>query len=257
MFLGLPAILWGGWLFFFLVGFFLIAAAWEYAWIFRSIGYDVSPWLIGVASFGLYAARSFLGESAEDWLTFLALAFLTYYLFRYEKGAPKSALDYTISMAGAIYLGWVGAYLYLIRALPNGGWWIMLVLPIVWLADSGAYNIGVQLGKHHFSPRLSPGKTWEGFVAGLFTAILAGAFLAWAYSSFGPLKITVWQGAGLGLLLGLLTPLGDLGESLFKRHAGVKDSGQLLPGHGGAFDRIDSWLWAGVIGYFYIQYFLL
>jgi phosphatidate cytidylyltransferase len=254
---GLPAILWGGWFFFLVVAFFLTAAAWEYAQMFRSMGYRVSPWLVSGAAFWLYTLRSFSEESAASWLSFLTLAFLAYYLMRYERGDPQSAFDYAISIAGVIYLGWIGAYLYLLRALPLGGWWIMLVLPIVWLADSGAYNIGARFGKHHLSPRLSPGKTWEGFVAGLFTAILAGAFLAWAYSTFGPLQLTLWQGAALGLMLGLLTPLGDLGESLFKRQAGVKDSGQLFPGHGGAFDRIDSWLWAGVISYFCIRYFFL
>jgi phosphatidate cytidylyltransferase len=254
---GLPAILWGGWFFFLVVAFFLTAAAWEYAQMFRSMGYRVSPWLVSGAAFWLYTLRSFSEESAASWLSFLTLAFLAYHLMRYERGDPQSAFDYAISIAGVIYLGWIGAYLYLLRALPLGGWWIMLVLPIVWLADSGAYKIGTRFGKHRLSLRLSPGKTWEGFVAGLFTAILAGAFLAWAYSTFGPLQLTLWQGAALGLMLGLLTPLGDLGESLFKRQAGVKDSGQLFPGHGGAFDRIDSWLWAGVIGYFCIRYFFL
>ena len=113
-------------------------------------------------------------------------------------------------------------------------------------------------GKHKMTPRLSPKKSWEGYWAGVFTAIAAGAFFAWAYSAHGSLsgQITIWQGAVLGLILGVLTTLGDLAESLVKREAGMKDSSNLIPGHGGFFDRIDSWLWAGVLGYYFITWFL-
>lgn len=250
----MPAILWGGLPFFLLIAFFLVTASWEYAQLFRRLGYQPSPWILASAVLLFLVVRAFFPPWSEGLLAFYTLAFLTYYLLRYERGDNQSALDFTISMSGILYFGWLGSYLYALRNLPKGGWWLMLVLPIVWLADSGAYNIGARYGKHRLSPRLSPGKTWEGFAAGLFTAVIAGAFLAWAYSEFGPLPITPWQGAGLGFLLGMLTPLGDLGESLFKRQAGAKDSGNLFPGHGGAFDRIDSWLWAGVIGYYFIQF---
>ncbi len=254
LFLGIPAILWGGLPFFLLIAFFLVTASWEYAQLFRRLGYQPSPWILASAVLLFLIVRAFFPLWSEGLLAFYTLAFLTYYLLRYERGDNQSALDFTISVSGILYFGWLGSYLYALRNLPNGDWWLMLVLPIVWLADSGAYNIGARYGKHRLSPRLSPGKTWEGFAAGLFTAVIAGAFLAWAYSEFGPLPITPWQGAGLGFLLGVLTPMGDLGESLFKRQAGIKDSGNLFPGHGGAFDRIDSWLWAGVIGYYFIQF---
>lgn len=254
--LGLPAILWGGIPYFLLITFFLMAASWEYAQLFCKMGYRPSGWMITGATFALLTIRAFFPEWADGVLAALSLLFLAFHLLRYEQGEPHGALDFAISIGGVVYFGWLGSYLYALRALPDGGWWVMLILPIVWLADSGAYNIGARYGKHHLAPRLSPGKTWEGFSAGLFTAVLAGAFLAWAYSRFGPLPIAPWQGALLGIILGALTPLGDLGESLFKRQAGVKDSGNLFPGHGGAFDRIDSWLWAGFLGYYFIQIFI-
>src|SRR5574341_1407633 len=107
------------------------------------------------------------------------------------------------------------------------------------------------------TPRLSPKKSWEGYWAGVFTGTLYGGFFAFAYSTWGPLHVSIWQGTLLGFVLSVMTILGDLGESLFKRQAGIKDSGNLFPGHGGAFDRIDTWIWAAVIGVYWIRWFLL
>ncbi len=116
------------------------------------------------------------------------------------------------------------------------------------------------------SKRLSPKKSWEGYFAGIVFATLgtAGLALLWQYLAGvwpGSLEsatlITPLNAALLGLIVSVLTPLGDLGESMIKRQFGAKDSGNLLPGHGGVFDRIDSWLWAGILSYFVIFYFLL
>jgi phosphatidate cytidylyltransferase len=132
----------------------------------------------------------------------------------------------------------------------------MFVFPITWLADSGAYLIGARYGKHKMLRRLSPKKSWEGFAAGALIGTLYGGFFAFAYTRFGPLQVTIWQGVLLGLVLSTVTTLGDLGESLIKRLSDVKDSGTFLPGHGGAFDRIDSLIWAAVIGVIWIHLFL-
>jgi phosphatidate cytidylyltransferase len=112
--------------------------------------------------------------------------------------------------------------------------------------------IGMGFGKHLMTPRLSPKKTWEGYFGGVLTGILGGIALAALWGRFTP-EITLWKGALAGVLLSVLTPLGDLGESMIKRQVGVKDSSHILPGHGGVFDRIDSWLWAAVIGYYMIN----
>jgi phosphatidate cytidylyltransferase len=118
----------------------------------------------------------------------------------------------------------------------------------------GAYLIGRSMGRHKLAPRLSPKKTWEGYLGGIASSLLCGALLAyWFGMILGPeAGFTLQRGLLVGLAMGVLPTLGDLGESLIKRQVGAKDSSHLLPGHGGFFDRIDSWLWAGVIGYYLI-----
>jgi phosphatidate cytidylyltransferase len=183
------------------------------------------------------------------------------HLLAFERGNDHAALDFGITVTGVVYLGWVGSYLLDIRTLPQGGWWLMLVLPLVWAADTGGYSIGSAYGKHKLAPRLSPKKSWEGYFAGIFTSVVMGAFFAYAYSAMGPQPlgglITPLQGAFLGLVISVLSPLGDLGESMLKRQSGLKDSSNIFPGHGGVLDRIDSWIWGAAIGYFLIIYFIL
>ena len=130
----------------------------------------------------------------------------------------------------------------------------ILVLAAVFLADSAAYFIGRRFGQHKLSPRLSPKKTWEGYLAGVVAGTLGAALVAYLWSLWAGADFTVtpWQGALLGLVISVITTLGDLGESMLKRQSGVKDSSNLIPGHGGVFDRIDSWLWAAPIGFYFI-----
>ena len=257
--IGLPAILLGGIFYFLLMATFLIGAAWEYVQIFRAVKLEpqVHVTIGGVAL--IIITRMFLPEYAMPVFAAAILIALTYHLIAYERGRDQAALDFAITIAGLTYLGWIGGYLFDLRNLPHGGWWFMLVLPCVWMADSGAYSIGRAYGKHKMAPRLSPKKSWEGYTASVFTGMLAGAFFVFVYSKYGALAgdITLLQGALLGLILGALTPLGDLGESMIKRQSGIKDSSDIIPGHGGFFDRVDSWLWGAVIGYYFLIWFIL
>lgn len=118
-------------------------------------------------------------------------------------------------------------------------WVVFLLFAIVWLGDSAAYYVGSTWGRHKMAPRVSPNKSWEGAVAGLVTAL--GATVGWSMWRFGHVE---WGLVALGGLTGLAGQVGDLVESMFKRGAGVKDSGGLLPGHGGALDRLDALLFA-------------
>lgn len=256
---GLPAILIGGVFYFLLMGAFLIGATWEYVHLFRSVEFhpQLQIALGGVAL--IILSRMFLPDFGMPAFALTILAAMTYHLFDYERGRNQAALDFGTTVGALVYIGWIGAYLFDLRNLPQGGWWFMIVLPSVWLADSGAYSIGRAYGKHKMAPRLSPKKSWEGYAAGVFTGMIGGAFLVYAFSTYGHFagQITILQGAVLGLILGAVTPLGDLGESMFKRQSGIKDSSDIIPGHGGFFDRIDTWLWGALIGYYFLTWFVL
>ena len=117
-----------------------------------------------------------------------------------------------------------------------GAIWRLYVMILVWGADSGAYMFGKLFGKHKLAPKVSPGKTWQGFIGGLFTA----AVISWIYGVVVNLEVAPSTLLICSVVAALASVLGDLTESMFKREAGIKDSGNLIPGHGGILDRIDS-----------------
>ena len=254
---GIPAMIFGGIFFFLLITLLLAIAAWEYGKIFQTAGFNAStPLLVGGVLL-LLTVRAYAPEQAAAVLTLLVLAAMTWHLIDYERGRNTAASDFAITVAGIVYLGWIGAYLVDIRNLPGGLLWLALVLPATWLADTAAYFIGSRFGRHALSPRLSPKKTWEGYWAGIIFGTAGTAGLAVLWHQLAGLPVTWWQGAALGAVLSILTTLGDLGESMIKRQAGVKDSSNIIPGHGGVLDRLDSWLWAGALGYLLILWFLI
>ena len=256
---GLPAILVGGIFYFLVIALFLIGAAWENLQLFRVVKMEPQPHITLGGVTLIIISRMFFPEFAMPVFAATILIALGYHLIAYERGRDQAALDFAVTVAGITYIGWIGSYLYDLRNLPKGGWWFMLVMCCVWLGDSGAYSIGRAYGNHKLAPRLSPKKSWEGYAANVFTGMLTGIFFVYAFTTYGNLtgEITIWQGALLGLILGVLSPLGDLGESMIKRQSGIKDSSDIIPGHGGFFDRIDSWIWGAVIGYYFLVWFII
>ncbi len=233
-------------------------AAWEYSRLFVSGGYQPAGFLLIGGAILLVLGRALNGfASSAPILTLLITASMAYHLIAFERGRQQAGADFGITLSGALYIGWMGAYLISLRSLPKGEWWVLLALPSVWLVDTGAYLVGTRLGRHKLSPRLSPNKTWEGVVGGAFFSILGTTLLAAGFQAWVGLPVAPLHGALLGAILALLTPLGDLGESMIKRQVGAKDSGNLLPGHGGFFDRIDSWLWAAALSYYFISWLIL
>jgi phosphatidate cytidylyltransferase len=127
------------------------------------------------------------------------------------------------------------AFVYL-RAQTQGEWLILFMLALVAAADIGAYFSGTRFGRNKLAPAVSPGKSWEGFCGGILSSVIL-ALLVW-YCARPPLSLGVWLAIAVGTVLASI--LGDLTESMVKRYRGVKDSGSLLPGHGGVMDRLDS-----------------
>lgn len=245
----------GDWVFAVFVALILGLAAWEYSQIFKASNLQPASMIAILGASLLALGRAWNEFNSAPWLIgLIVIASMIYHMVAYERGRDQPGTDFAITISAALYLGWLGAYLISIRSLPEGFWWLLLVLPTVWLADSGAYFIGRSFGRHKFSPRLSPKKTWEGYLGGILVGTLGAIGLVYLWKIWaGPaFSITPLQGAILGILLSTITPLGDLGESMIKRQSGKKDSSNLLPGHGGVFDRIDSWLWAAIIGYYFI-----
>jgi phosphatidate cytidylyltransferase len=159
-------------------------------------------------------------------------------------------VGWAITVAGALYVGWLGAYFLLVRALPNGLMWTALAMVTAWATDTGAYIVGTRFGRHRFFPVISPKKTWEGAVGGWIAAPLVLVALGWLFS------LPLVHCALLGFLIGIAATFGDLAESLLKRQTGVKDSSSIVPGHGGILDRLDSLLFTAVVAYYYLVWIL-
>lgn len=252
---GLTVIVWGGLAYACLVTLLLGLAALEYVNLFRAGGLQPAGFLVVGGTLLFMLGRALDGFVSAPWmLSLVVLAAMTYHALAYERGRDQAGTDFCVTLAGVFYLGWLGPYLISLRDLGEGLWWTLTVLPAVWLADSSAYMIGSLIGRHKMTSRLSPKKSWEGYLSGIVISTLGTALLAALWGNWtGPdSAVTPLRGALIGFILGTLTILGDLGVSMIKRQFGVKDTGGILPGHGGAFDRLDSWLWGAVIGYYLI-----
>ena len=156
--------------------------------------------------------------------------------------------DSAVLVFGVLYIGLTLGSLLPTRALSDGEWLIFFLFLVTWAGDTGAYYAGMTLGRHKLAPVISPNKTIEGLIGGLLLAVLV-AFLAraWFLPSFSPVDCLV-----SGLLLTGAGVVGDLTESVLKRSAGVKDSGGMIPAHGGMLDRLDSLLFAAPAFYYYM-----
>ena len=176
-----------------------------------------------------------------------------------SRGPYLAWADLGITLGGAVYTGGLLGYALLLAALPEGtagrggsgggggSAWLLLVLLGTAACDTGAYFVGSAAGRHKLIPHISPGKTWEGLAGGALGAVLAAVALD------GVLGISALQALALGLVVCAAAVLGDLGESLVKRAAGVKDSGHIVPGHGGLLDRMDSILFVLPAVYWFVQ----
>jgi len=184
-----------------------------------------------------------LQEASPGWMTtdlvlsaVVILAFADTLLF--EPHIPSAPRRVGLAVLGAAYPGLLLAALLPWRGMPGGEWWILLTLAVTWLNDSFAYFTGRAFGRRKLYERISPSKTWEGALGGAAGSI-AGALVV---RQIWLPELSAWGAALIGAGAAVLGPLGDLSESMLKRAFGAKDSGRLLPGHGGLLDRIDALL---------------
>nr|WP_246559138.1 phosphatidate cytidylyltransferase [Geoanaerobacter pelophilus] len=182
-------------------------------------------------------------------LTALVLIAALALLFRFSD-IRQAAQEWALLAAGLLYVPLLLSQLLLLKAEPFGECWILLMMLIVMSGDSAAYYVGSALGRNKLYPAVSPNKSIEGALGGLAGSV-AGAFVA--KLTFFP-QLGVVDCIATALVLGVLGQLGDLFESLLKRSCGVKDSGTIVPGHGGILDRLDSILFAAPAAWWYAHF---
>ncbi|MGB9613146.1 MAG: phosphatidate cytidylyltransferase [Candidatus Margulisiibacteriota bacterium] len=177
-----------------------------------------------------------------------AMAMISGIFLKREK---DTIVDIAVTILGMIYVGWFFSYLIFIRSLTEHGGYLFFLVFTIWAMDITAYLVGKYFGKTPLFPSVSPKKTWEGAIAGFLLCLVA----ALIFSQTAQLE--VGHALMLGLLIGIFGQVSDLVESLIKRDVGVKDSSQIIPGHGGVLDRIDSFVLPAPLMYYYLVFFVL
>jgi phosphatidate cytidylyltransferase len=241
----------GGWFYFIPLLLIIGLATLEYVHLFGELGWRVPRRILLPTVFVqlIVAQWSDLNLFAPALAGSLFVA-MGYALWSYERRLSNSVIaEWMAVMAGILLLGWLSAHFFRLRGLGEMAYqWTILAMLATWLADSAAYLIGTWRGKHKLAPRLSPNKTVEGYAAGILLGTPLTALIAVL------LNLPLLPALVLGLLISVISPAGDLAISLLKREAGAKDSGHMLPGHGGALDRIDSLIWSVTIAYYFVSY---
>ncbi len=240
------------------VGIIVAIAAWELWRLFKDGGYDPSLVLMLATTLGTYVLLPYF--ALPYFLAFLAVILLVaifWHTIDYERGRNTSAVDFSATITGGLYVGVGGAFIIMVRCIPQSGmWWSLLSLPLIGFADGSAYFVGRAIGRHKMMPRVSPNKSWEGYLGGIVITMLLGPLYALLLHQFTPV-ITWWHGLVLGGVISTLAPLGDFAESMLKRQFNKKDSSNLIPGHGGFLDRVDSYLWVGILTYYVVTLFFI
>lgn len=243
------------------------AAAREIARLAIGGGVDASGRLIEVATALLVWLGT--GPPAEaEWLRggemlLAALIIVVVLAFVDQLARPperRSVAAWALAVAVPTYVGGMASFTLRLRALDDGIAWVLCLLFLIWTNDSAAYFGGRAFGRHPLAPSLSPKKTWEGLAAGTagtvavavgLAALAPGVASVWAVPLV-PIALAtapIWIAAALGIAVSIAGPVGDLSHSFIKRQFGAKDSGAVIPGHGGVWDRVDSLLFAAPVVY--------
>ena len=228
----------------------VVASIWELQHTLRAArGIQISwiPVALGAAATVVLAWP--YGHAAQALgVAFTALACMAW---RFGRGSAGYLADVSASIFIAVYLGLLASFAAMMLAPSDGAYRIMAFLIMVVASDTGGFAAGVLFGKHPMAPTISPKKSWEGFAGSVLAAMIGGALTLWLM-----LGGQWWQGALVGAVLACTGTAGDLAESLIKRDLGVKDMGNLLPGHGGIMDRMDSLLPSAIFAWLLLVVFV-
>jgi phosphatidate cytidylyltransferase len=256
--LGLYLVSLGGWFYFLPIAAILMMATIEYIKLTNKLNWRIPPglllpvvlllWLVVLPE--LVTGQKLALDLTAPILLAGLMATLIYALWLYERRPEEKAWSsWLAAVVGIMLLGWLGSHFFRLRALENMALeWTLLTLIASWTTDGASFLVGRSIGRHKFSPRLSPKKTVEGYLGGIVFGTLVTAIVGTV------LEMNILAVIVLSLVIAVLTPAGDLAISLLKREAGVKDSGTFLPGHGGALDRVDTIIWSVTIAYYLIPF---
>lgn len=245
---GIPLILWtihmGDQILFIFVILLAGFGLWEFYTLLERYKFEPLK-LEGIVLGLLYLTFIYFGSRRAliIFLPFLILVLLIYELFRKR----KAITDLSLTFLGFLYIPFLLGYLLMLRNFPDGEKICYFTFICVWISDTSAFFIGKAVGKHPLAPSISPKKTIEGTIAGIFFSGLASLIFSYIYS--WRLLFTII----LGIVIGIMGQLGDLVESMLKREIGVKDASSVLPGHGGVLDRFDSLLFAIPTVYYFLS----
>lgn len=242
----------GGWWFFVAIALVAILAGYEFSQLMHQGGYaPATLFVLATIGVSLLDAQFPSVYIAQPGLTAILILSISWQLFQSQDKIPTT--NWALTVAGGLYIGWLSANAIRLRGLPpdpTGLAWTVLAVLITWGGDTAAYFVGRAIGHHKFWPRLSPHKTWEGVFAGVVGCLLTGALVGYLAmrltGTIGPL-----HGLIVGLLASIVGPFGDLAVSMMKRQVKTKDSGQIIPGHGGLLDRTDSLFFIVATTYYY------
>ena len=243
------------WTFLLLTAFFIFVALTEFFNITSSKGiftYKYFGIIVGLlipVSVFLHLGERYI--DFEPLMIVLACLFAFVLQFTRKEGSTDHIISIGVTLLALFYISWFFSYFIKIKFLPNGAYLVCYLVLVTKSADIAAYFIGKSFGKHNLIPRISPKKTIEGTLSGLFTSVVV-SFLAMPLIGISYLHALI-----LGVLLGVTGQVGDLAESLLKRDCSVKDSSSNISGFGGVLDMIDSLLFTAPVFYFYIKLVIL
>ena len=184
--------------------------------------------------------------------TIIVSIFILFFFAMFKKSIENISSTLTVTCFGAFFITWTLFHMVLIRDIPKYGMYYIIFLFVnIWMLDTGAYFIGKAFGKHKLAPLVSPKKTIEGAIAGVVTAIIISLIYR---NLFLQQVLTNQETIIFALVISFVGQFSDLAESLFKRDCNIKDSGNILPGHGGMLDRFDSYLFCAPVFYYLIQF---